>query len=85
MSKVFARVIYKQIYNFMENKNSKRVTSFRKSNGIQHSLIVMLEKWKKAFDKDENILSIFINHSKVFDSINHGLLLARHMVSQKKH
>ena len=56
MSKAFARVIYKQIYNFMENKVSKCVRGFRKSHSIHHSLILMLEKWKKAFDKDENIL-----------------------------
>ena len=85
MSKDFIRVICKQIYNFMENKISKCVRGFRKSHGIHHSLIVMLEKRKKAFDKDENILAIFINHSKVFDSINHGPLLARHVVSQNKH
>ena len=38
----------------MENKMSKCVTGFRKSHGAQHSLIAMLEKWKKALDKEEN-------------------------------
>ena len=47
ISKVFERVIYKQINNFMENKISKCVTGFRESHGTQNSLIVMLEKWKK--------------------------------------
>ena len=51
ISKVFERVIYNQINSFMENKISKCVTGFRKSHGTQHSLIVMLEKWKKALDK----------------------------------
>ena len=45
----------------------------------------MLEKWKKAFDKDENILVIFIITQRFLNSINHGPLLARHMVSQNKH
>ena len=44
ISKVFERVIYKQINSFMENKISNCVTGFRKSHGTQHSLIVMLEK-----------------------------------------
>ena len=48
ISKVFERVIYKQINKFMENKLSKCVTGFRKSHGTQHSLIAMIEKWKKA-------------------------------------
>ena len=77
ISKVFERVIYKQINNFMENKISKCVTGFRRSHGTQHSLIAMLEKWKKALDEEENILAIFMDLSKAFDTINHDLLLAK--------
>ena len=77
ISKVFERVLYKQINNFMENKISKCVTGFRKSHGTQHSLIAMLEKWKKALDEEENILAIFMDLSKAFDTINHDLLLAK--------
>ena len=55
ISKVFERVIYNQINSFMENKISKCVTGFKKSHGTQHSLLVMLEKWKKALDKEQNM------------------------------
>ena len=44
ISKVFERLIYKQINNVKENKISKCVTGFRKLHETQHSLIVMLEK-----------------------------------------
>ena len=71
--KVFGRVIYNQI-NFMENKISKCVIVFRKSHGMQHSLIVMLKKWKKAIGKEENMSFIFMDLSKAFDTINHDLL-----------
>ena len=77
VSEVFERVIYKQINNFMENKISKCVTGFRKSRGTQHSLIVMLQKPKKALDKEENMSAIFMDLSKAFDTLNHDLLLAK--------
>ena len=47
-----------------------------KCHGMQHLLLVMLEKWKKALDKGENVCTIFMDLSKVFGTINHDLLLA---------
>ena len=43
----------------MQDKLSKRRTEFRKSHSTQHSLMTMLEKWKSALDKGENICFIF--------------------------
>ena len=37
----------------------------------------MLEKWKKAVDKGEHVLALFMDLSKAFDTINHDLLLAK--------
>ena len=73
-AKVFERVTYKQIDNFMENKILKCVTGFRKLHASQHSLIVMPEKWKKALNKVENLSAIFMDLSEAFDTRNHGLL-----------
>ena len=50
---------------------------FQEITCTQHSLIVMLEKWKKALDKEENMSAIFMDLSKSFGTINHGLLLAK--------
>ena len=61
----------------MENKISKCVTGFRKSHGTQRSLIVMPEKRKKELDKEENLSAIIMDLSKAFDTINHGLVLAK--------
>ena len=61
----------------MQNKLSKYVTGFRKSHGTQHSLMIMLEKWKNVLDKGEYVCVLFMDLSKAFDTINHDLLLAK--------
>ena len=73
VSKVFERILYTQINNYMQNKLSKYVTGFRKSHGTQHSLMIMLEKWKNVLDKGEYVCVLFMDLSKAFDTINHDL------------
>ena len=77
VSKVFERIIYQQINTYMKDKLSKCLTGFRKSHGTQSLLVTMLEKWKKAVDKGEHLLALFMDLSKAFDTINHDLLLAK--------
>ena len=55
MSKIFERLIYKQINSYMCNKSSKYITNFRKYHETQHSLLVMLEKRKKALGEGEDV------------------------------
>ena len=76
VSKVFERIIYQQINTYMKDKLSC-LTGFRKSHGTQSLLVTMLEKWKKAVDKGEHVLALFMDLSKAFDTINHDLLLAK--------
>ena len=37
----------------------------------------MLEKWKKALGKGDNICAIFLDLSKAFDTLNQTLLTAK--------
>ena len=77
VSKIIERVMYIQTKNFMEDKLSKLLTGFRKNNSTQHCLVTMLEKWKNTLDKGGFVCAIFMNLSKVFDTMNHDLLIAK--------
>ena len=77
MSKVFERLLYKQIETFMNNKLSIKSFDFRKNYSTQYCLTYMLEKWKNTLNKGKHIGSVFIDLSKVFDKTNHDLLIAK--------
>ena len=72
-SKVFERILYKQIDTFITTKFPPYLCGFRK----KHSLLKMIETWKKKLDKGEKIGVILMDLSKAFDTINHSLLLAK--------
>ena len=62
---------------YMEDEISNYVTGFWKSSGTQDSLVIMLKRWKQAIDKGEYISVMYMNFSKAFDTLNHGILLVK--------
>ena len=50
---------------------------YRKVYSSQHSLIAMFEKWKKNLDEEGECGALFVDLSKAFDCLQHGLLLAK--------
>ena len=77
MSKVFERIIYNQINEYIEPFLSNLLTGFRKNHNTQHSLLKMLESFKEALDKGNSVSAIFMDLSKAFDTLNHDLLIAK--------
>ena len=47
MSKVFERILYNQLNDFMKDKLTNILTGFRKSHSVKHSLLIMIEKMKE--------------------------------------
>ena len=57
----------------MEDKLTKCLTGFRKSHGTQHSLLTMLEKWKRGIDNGVYVSALFMD----LNTINHNLMFAK--------
>ena len=48
----------------MKDKLSNILIGFQKGHSVQHSLLTMIEKWKRALDENMKVGAIFINLSK---------------------
>ena len=77
ISKVFERNIFGQIDTYMRDYLSQYLCGFRKGYNTQSSLIIMLEKWRKALDKRNIAGGLLTDLSKAFDCLNHELLIAK--------
>ena len=49
MFKVFERILYNQLNDFMKDKLSNILAGFRKCRSAKQ-LLIMIEKWKRALD-----------------------------------
>ena len=74
LSKLFERLISKQLSEFFESILSKFQCGFRKGYGAQHCLLMMLETWKEATDNNKALLTEL---SKAVDCLTHDLLIAK--------
>ena len=61
----------------MNDKLFNILTGFRKGHSAQHSLLIMIEKWKRDLNDNMKVGAIFMDFSKAFDTLNHRLLLAK--------
>ena len=77
ISKVFERIMYDQLYDFMSTKLSTLLSGFRKGYGSQHALLHMLHNWRIQLDQGRTVAAVLMDLSKAFDCINHDLLIAK--------
>ena len=56
---------------------SPYLCGYQKGFSTQQALILLLEKWKIVLDRKEYVDAVLMDLSKVFDTLNHGLLIAK--------
>ena len=77
LSKIFQECMFKQIPQFCDNIFSKYQYGFPKGFGTQQCLLAILEKSKRPADNCELIGALLTDLSKVFDCLDHKLLIAK--------
>jgi hypothetical protein len=78
-SKVFEKVIHIKVANFLNKHNLiyEKQFGFRPNHSTGSALIAFNEFITKAIDNGETPVSIFLDFSKAFDTIDHNILLMK--------
>ena len=76
VSKVFEKLVFKQLSRFMEGKLSKFLCGFRKKYSTQHALFNLMQNWQKCLEGRGKIGAVLMDLSKAYDCLPHDLLLA---------
>ena len=76
-SKIFEKLLCKQITVFIDPLVSKFECGFRKGYGAQDCLLAMLEYWKSEVDKGKVFGALLTDLSKAFDCLSHELIIAK--------
>ena len=69
-SKIFERVIFDQLHNHFES-----LYGFREKHSTEYAVLELVDKTIKHMDSGDVPISIFLDLSKAFDTLDHDILL----------
>ena len=69
--------MHKQMSFHVDKFLPPHLHGYRKGFSTQEALLSLIEKWKNVLDKKGYGGAMLIDLSKVFDALNHNLLIAK--------
>ena len=78
-SKLIERLMYNRLVSYITENHllHKCQFGFQAGKDTYMALIVLFEKINEALNKGESVIGIFPEISKAFDTVDHGILLAK--------
>ena len=75
--KTLEKVIYNRVYNYyVEDKLVfPKQFSFQITSSTEHAVLESVHNFTKSFEKNKYVLGVFIDLKKVFDTVNHEIVL----------
>ena len=79
IEKILEKLMYKQVYNFLNENNIiyNLQFGFRQRFSASHALINLTENIRQAFDEEYIGCGIFVDLQKAFDTVDHEILLSK--------
>jgi len=76
-SKIFEGIICDQMMSYFDNILSNLLSAYRKKYNCSNVLIRSIEAWRQSLDNGHIVATVLMDLSKAFDSLPHGLLIAK--------
>ncbi|XP_065654496.1 uncharacterized protein LOC136081133 [Hydra vulgaris] len=77
--KIYEKIIFNRVYDYMTLNTLLYKNQFRFQIycSTEHTIIELSNKISMPIDKREHVLGVFIDLSKAFDTVDHGILLSK--------
>ena len=78
-SKIFERILYNRMINFIEKNNILSITQYGFRNGLstENAIINFIDKIHTGLEKRQHTAAIFMDLSKAFDVLDHQILATK--------
>lgn len=78
-SKLFERLLHNRLYSFFEKHNiiNPSQYGFRKKFSTEMALLTSIEKITSSLDSGQNVIGLFLDLKKAFDTVNIPILLSK--------
>ena len=77
ISKVFERIVFNQLYKYLDDNNLlfDSQYGFRKHHSTELAAVELIDRIYETMDQGDIPISIFLDLSKAFDTLDHSILL----------
>ena len=76
--KMFEKVMYIQLYDYIENVLNQLLCGFRKAHSTRHALFRLIQSWQRELDESRFVGTILMDVSKACDcSMPHDVLVIK--------
>ena len=78
-SKVLERVVYKQLYSYLEANKllSERQFGFRQRSSTQHAVTILVDSIRQNMDRGLMTGAVFLDLRKAFDTVDHSRIISK--------